>query len=136
MKKIAITQKINPSLSNNIQNTNQMSPTLMQKEVINVKINILKLWNIVPFFIKFLSLSTITLYALNLFFNDISFCLSNIPFYTIIYFNILLYTVIYFFIPLYTFVYFFHTLMYLYIPLYTLVYRNILFHTVIYLFYT
>ena len=87
MKKITITQKINPSLNNNIQNTNQMSPTIMQKEVLNVKINILKLWNIVPFFIKLLSLSTITLYILNIFFIDISFCLSNIPFYTILHYQ-------------------------------------------------
>lgn len=88
MKKIAITQKVNPALNNNIQNTNQMSPSLMQKEVINVKINILKLWNIVPFFIKILSLSTIILYILNIFFNDISFYLSNIPFYTIFHYQL------------------------------------------------
>lgn len=87
MKKIAITQKINPSLNNNIQNTNQMSPSLMQKEVINAKINFLKLWNIVPFFIKILSLSTIILYVLNIFFKDISFCLSNIPFYTVFHYQ-------------------------------------------------
>ena len=64
IESILINQKINPSLNNNIQNTNQMSPTLMQNEVLNAKINILKLWNIVPFFIKLLSLSTITLYTL------------------------------------------------------------------------
>ena len=42
-----------------------------------------KLWNIVPLFIKLMSLSTIALCIINLFINKISYLLSNIPFYTL-----------------------------------------------------
>jgi hypothetical protein len=47
------------------------------------RVGLKKLWNILPLFIKFMSLLTLFLSILNLFFNKISCLLSNIPFYTI-----------------------------------------------------
>ncbi len=47
------------------------------------KMGLKKLWNIVPLFIKLMSLSTLALCILNLFFSSISYSLSNIPYYTI-----------------------------------------------------
>ena len=47
------------------------------------KMGLKKLWNIVPLFIKFMSLSTLTLCILNLFLKNISYLLSNIPLNTI-----------------------------------------------------
>ena len=87
MKKIAIKQKVNPSSNINNDITNQMSQSIIQKEIKNVRISIKKLWNIIPLFIKFLSLSSILLHILNKFFKSISFYLSNIPLYTIFHFQ-------------------------------------------------
>ena len=56
----------------------QISSTQM-----GAKVGLKKLWNILPLFIKFMSLSTLILSILNLFFNKISLLLSNIPLYTI-----------------------------------------------------
>lgn len=47
-----------------------------------------KLWNLIPLFIRFLVLITIVIYLLDLFVPFISFSLSNIPLYTIFYFQI------------------------------------------------
>ena len=49
----------------------------------DVKVGLKKLWNIVPLFIKLMSLSTLFIYLINLFYNSISFYLSNIPHYTL-----------------------------------------------------
>ena len=58
-----------------------------EKEKISIKMNLIRLWRIVPFFIKLMSLTTLILYLLNLFFINISFYLSNIPLYTIYHFQ-------------------------------------------------
>ena len=50
---------------------------------VGVRVGFKKLWNIVPLFIKFMSITTLILSILNIFFSSISFYLSNIPFYTI-----------------------------------------------------
>ena len=52
------------------------------------KMGLKKLWNIVPLFIKFMSLSTLTLCILNLFLKNISYLLSNIPLNTIFHIQI------------------------------------------------
>ena len=52
------------------------------------KVSLKKLWNIVPPFIKFMSLSTLILCILNIFFSNISFFLSNIPYKTLYDFQI------------------------------------------------
>lgn len=57
-----------------------------KKEKISIKM--IRLWRIIPFFIKFISISTLILYVLNLFFIDISFYLSNIPSYTVYHFQL------------------------------------------------
>lgn len=49
----------------------------------STKMYLKKLWNMVPLFIKFMSLSTIFLCIINWFFNNISHILSNIPLNTI-----------------------------------------------------
>ena len=77
----------NPS-SNSIPNSKQDSNVTVHKIQISsspmgTRVYIKKLWNILPLFIKFMSLSTLILSILNLFFNNISFILSNIPLYTI-----------------------------------------------------
>ena len=59
-----------------------------EKEESGIKMNALKLWGLVPFFIKFMSFITLILYILNLFCKDISFYLSNIPLYTVYHFQI------------------------------------------------
>lgn len=59
-----------------------------EKEESGVKVNIIKLWGLVPFFIKFMSFITLIFYILNLFFKDFSFYLSNIPLYTVYHFQI------------------------------------------------
>ena len=56
---------------------------IKQSQNIGVKLGLKKLWNIVPLFIKFISLSTLILSILNYFFSSISLSLSNIPHYTI-----------------------------------------------------
>ena len=76
--------KQNSKLKSN-QSTNvtvhklQISPN----KGIGVRVGLKKLWNIVPLFIKFMSLSTLILCILNIFFSSISFYFSNIPYYTI-----------------------------------------------------
>ena len=70
--------KSNQSASLTVHNL-QISPN----KGIGVRLGIKKLWNIVPLFIKFMSISTLILCILNYFFNSISFYLSNIPYYTI-----------------------------------------------------
>jgi len=87
-------EKTNPSMNStsNVQTskgkTKQTAPVTIHKlqlssNNMNVRVGFKKLWNIVPLFIKFMSLSTLFLYILNLFFNSISYYLSNIPFYSI-----------------------------------------------------
>jgi hypothetical protein len=88
-------KKVNP-VQNSVSNTqkskaksNQSSSITVHKLQINpnqnvrVRVGFKKLWNIVPLFVKLMSLSTLSLYLLNLFFSSISYCLSNIPHYTI-----------------------------------------------------
>ena len=55
---------------------------------VDIKVGFKKLWNIVPLFIKFMTISTLVLYALNLFFNFISIYLANIPHYTLFHFQL------------------------------------------------
>ena len=59
-----------------------------EKETSSITINIKKLWNIVPFFIKFMSFITIIFYILNLSFKSLAFYLSNIPSYTLFHYQI------------------------------------------------
>ena len=47
------------------------------------KVSLKKLWNIVPLFIKLMSLSTLALCIINIFFTNISMLLSNIPYYIV-----------------------------------------------------
>ena len=54
----------------------------------DVRVGFKKLWNIVPLFIKYMSLSNLILYFINLFFNSFSLGLSNIPHYTFFHFQI------------------------------------------------
>lgn len=52
------------------------------------KKKLIKLWNLIPLFIRFIFISTIILYTLNLFFPFISLYLANIPFFTIFHLNL------------------------------------------------
>lgn len=49
---------------------------------------IFKIWSNIPFFMKFFLLTTLIFYILNLFIKRVSFYYSNIPYYTIYYFQI------------------------------------------------
>ena len=88
------TQNINSNNSNIKGKSKQSSPVtvhnlnLSSNQKMDIRVGFMKLWNIVPLFIKFISLSTLTLCILNLFFSSISFYLSNIPYYTIFHFQI------------------------------------------------
>ena len=88
-------KKVNP-VQNSVSNTqkskakSKQSPSIRVHKLqinpnqnVSVRLGFKKLWNIVPLFIKLMSLSTLCLYLLNLFFSSISYCLSNIPHYTI-----------------------------------------------------
>ena len=75
--------KSNQSASITVHNL-ELSPN----KGIGVRLGIKKLWNIVPLFIKFMSILTIILSILNIFFKSISFYLSNIPYYTIFHIQI------------------------------------------------
>ena len=57
--------------------------TKNNKGKITLKTKFKKLWEIVPFFIKFMSFTTLFIYILNIFFKIFSFYLSNVPFYTL-----------------------------------------------------
>ena len=87
-------QNINSNNPNIKGKSKQSSPVtvhslnLSSNQKMDIRVGFMKLWNIVPLFIKFISLSTLTLCILNLFFRSISFCLSNIPYYTIFHFQI------------------------------------------------
>ena len=70
--------KVNQSTSMTVHKL-QISPN----QGIGVRGGLKKLWNILPLFIKFMSISTLSLCIFNMFFNSISFYLSNIPHYTI-----------------------------------------------------
>ena len=58
-----------------------------ENEESGIKVDIKRLWNLIPFFIKFMSFTTFILYLLNLIFKDISLFLSNIPLYTVHHFQ-------------------------------------------------
>ena len=73
--------------------SNQSAVTVHNLELkphqsIGVRSGFKKLWNIVPLFIKFMSISTLIFYILNFFFSSISLALSNIPHYTIFHYQI------------------------------------------------
>ena len=88
----------NPNLKRNNQNSQGKqkqssgvtihSLHLGSNQKMNMRVGCRKVWNIVPLFIKFMSLSTIFLCILNIFFNSVSFYLSNIPYYTIFHIQI------------------------------------------------
>ena len=61
---------------------------LGSNQQIGVRMGFKKLWNIVPLFIKLMSLSTLILCLVNFCISSISFYLSNIPYYTIFQFQI------------------------------------------------
>ena len=88
------TQNINSNNTNIKGKSKQSSPVtvhslnLSSNQKMDIRVGFMKLWNIVPLFIKFISLSTLTLCILNLFFRSISLALSNIPYYTIFHFQI------------------------------------------------
>ena len=79
-KKIKKPKKQSSTKGNNIKIKNE-------KEKGELKMNIKKLWTIAPFFIKFISFTTLILYILNLFFKEIAFYLSNIPLYSVCHFQ-------------------------------------------------
>ena len=88
MKKANPVKKSIPNNQNSKTKSNQSSVTVHNLQIkpnqnIGIKLGLKKLWNIVPLFIKFMSLSTLILCILNYFFSSISFSLSNIPHYTI-----------------------------------------------------
>ena len=58
-----------------------------ENEESGLKMNFKRLWNLIPFFIKFMSFTTLIFYILNLFFKDISFFLSDVPLYTVYHFQ-------------------------------------------------
>ena len=81
--------KIKSNIPNSIQNSNiTVSKIQISSPKITAKRGIKKLWNIVPLVIKFMSLSTIILCIINLFFSKISYLLSNVPLNTIYNFQI------------------------------------------------
>ena len=81
--------KIKSNIPNSIQNSNiTVSKIQISSPKITAKMGIKKLWNIVPLVIKFMSLSTIILCIINLFFSKISYLLSNVPLNTIYNFQI------------------------------------------------
>ena len=90
-------KKVNP-VTNSVSNTQKSKTSSNSKQPnsitvhklqlnpnqnVTVRVGFKKLWNIVPLFIKLMSLSTLALCILNLFFSSISYSLSNIPYYTI-----------------------------------------------------
>ena len=79
-KKIKKAKKQTSTKGNNFKIKNE-------KEKGELKMNIKKLWTIAPFFIKFISFTTLILYILNLFFKEIAFYLSNIPLYSVCHFQ-------------------------------------------------
>lgn len=89
--KIASINQIASSLSNKknkkVKSVSSMKEKKMkivcEKEPASIKVNIIKLYNIVPFFIKFISFLTILFFILSIFLKEIPFYLSNIPLYTI-----------------------------------------------------
>ena len=69
-------------------NTKQSSESPRQIQIVysqevEVKAGLLKLWKLIPLFIKFLTVPTLIIYILNLFIPIISFIFANIPSYTI-----------------------------------------------------
>lgn len=61
---------------------------MMENSEFDLKANLIRIWKSVPLFVKFISFLTIIFYILNIFINSISFYLSNIPLYTLKYFQI------------------------------------------------
>lgn len=55
---------------------------------LNLLEKISKIWSNIPFFMKFFLLTTLIFYLLNLLIKNISFYFSNIPYYTIFYFQL------------------------------------------------
>ena len=80
--------KIKSTSQSSNKNSKQAPNLSVHKIQINsvpmsTRMSIKKLWNIVPLFIKLMSLSTMILCIINLFLNKISLLLSSIPLYTI-----------------------------------------------------
>lgn len=93
MEKTNPTQTSSSNSKNTKGKTKQAASVTVHKlqlssNKMDVRVGFRKLWNIVPLFIKFMSISTLLLYFLNLLFNSFSLCLSNIPHYTIFHFQI------------------------------------------------
>ena len=85
--------KIKSTSSTSIPNSKKNSNITVHKIQINsaplsAKMGIKKLWNIVPLFIKLMSLSTLSLCIINFFINKISYLLSNIPLITLFNFQV------------------------------------------------
>jgi hypothetical protein len=59
-----------------------------ENEESSIKMDFKRLWNLIPFFIKFMSFTSLILYILNLLFKNISLYLSNIPLYTLYHFQL------------------------------------------------
>ena len=61
---------------------------IVYRQDTEVKAGLIKIWRSIPIFIKFLTLSSIILYILNLFLPFIAYILSNIPLYSVNYFQV------------------------------------------------
>jgi len=81
--KISVQNKSSKGKSNQPGNLTIHKLQINSNQKMDFRVGYRKLWNIVPLFVKFISLTTFFLSILNLFFSSISFLLANIPFYTI-----------------------------------------------------
>jgi membrane associated rhomboid family serine protease len=88
MDKSISSKSISSSSIKNQGDSKKMGPLTVHRlkvspnQITDVRIGIRRLWNIVPLFIKFITLSIFIICILNLFFPSISYYLANIPYYT------------------------------------------------------